>query len=84
MEYLYAALLPAIVWLVFVCLIAYFVKMHRWAKKRKGIAIAFGLFAQMFLPDPKVEQTIEFVREAKQKEMKKLSQAQADKDNKNE
>ncbi len=52
----YIALAP---WLVFVlcALIAKFL-MH-FAKKRRGIAIVFGIFVQMFMPDPFVERTIE-------------------------
>ena len=43
----------------------FFVLMYKWAKKQKGAAMAFGMFVQMFLPDPNVEQTIEMVVESK-------------------
>ncbi len=63
-------IMPLIMWLILVCLILLFSALYRWAKKRKGVAIAVGLFIQMFLPDPKVQQTIEFVAESKQKTVK--------------
>ena len=44
--------------------------MTGWAKNRKAGAIAFGLFMQMLLPDPKAQITIEAVAERKQ-EVKK-------------
>tara|TARA_B110000091_G_C13675874_1_gene415715 strand:+ start:854 stop:973 length:120 start_codon:yes stop_codon:yes gene_type:complete len=39
--------------------------MTGWAKNCKAGAIAFGLFFQMFLPDPSAESTIEAVVERK-------------------
>ena len=41
-----------------------------WARHKKVGAIAFCLFVQMFLPDPKAQVTIETVVERKQ-EVKK-------------
>mgnify|MGYP001108089144 CR=1 FL=1 len=78
MEATNAVWLPLIVWLVFVCLLAFFLLMYHWARKKKGAAMAFGMLVQMFLPDPKVQQTIEFVVESKQEERKKSSCSQPD------
>lgn len=58
-------LTSVIMWLGFICLIFVFRTLYRWAKQQKGAAIAIGLFIQMFLPDPKAQQTIEYVVEAK-------------------
>lgn len=59
-------------WLVFVVLGVVASWLLKLAKKRKGIAVAFGIFVQMFTPDPMVEQTIKTVqvdkRVVKQKE----------------
>ncbi len=41
------------------------VVLFKSAKKRKGVAMAFGMMAQMFLPDPQVEKTIETIISAK-------------------
>ncbi|NVK58238.1 MAG: hypothetical protein HWE26_21830 [Alteromonadaceae bacterium] len=71
--------LPLLVSLVFAFLIGFFVLMYRWARKQKGAAMAFGMMVQMFLPDPKAQQTIEHVIEVKQKESKKSQQSQGDK-----
>ncbi len=48
-------------WLVFVALALIAKLLLNFAKKRRGIAIAFGVFVQMFMPDPMVEQTIKTV-----------------------
>jgi hypothetical protein len=48
-------------WLVFVILAIFASLLLKFAKKRRGIAIAFGVFLQLFLPDPMVEKTIETV-----------------------
>lgn len=48
--------------------VCFFVMMCKWAKKKKGAAMAFGMLVQMFLPDPKVEQTIEMVVESKKED----------------
>ncbi len=71
MERLQAAYLPILVWLVFIALLAFFILMYHWARKQKGAAMAFGMLIQMFLPDPKVQQTIEHVTESKQEEREK-------------
>ena len=71
MEILEILALPLVTWFGFSCLVCLFIRMHGWAKKKKGVAFALGVFVQMFLPDPKAQQTIEFVVEAKQKESKK-------------
>mgnify|MGYP005812451255 CR=1 FL=1 len=59
-------------WLFFVILAMIASRLIKLAKKRKGIAFAFGVFVQMFMPDPLVEQTLKMVqidkRVVKQKE----------------
>ena len=65
MEVSYEVYLPILVWLAFCVLVFVFSVLYRWAKKQKGAALAVGLFIQMFLPDPKVQQTIECVAESK-------------------
>lgn len=49
-------------WLVFIVLVIVACWLLKFARKRKGIAIAFGIFVQMFSPDPMVEQTIKMVQ----------------------
>lgn len=49
-------------WLLFVVLAITACWLLKLAKKRKGIALAFGVFVQMFSPDPMVEQTIKMVQ----------------------
>ena len=46
-------------WLVFVMSALIAKLLIRFAKKRRGVAIAFGVLVQMFSPDPYVEKTIE-------------------------
>ena len=60
---IYAELKPWIIFLIFIWLC---LKLVTLARKRKGVALAFGIFAQMFLPDPKVEQTIEAIVQRKE------------------
>jgi len=54
----YLALAP---WLVFAGLSIIAIVLMKFAKKRRGIAIAFAVFVQMFSPDPLVEKTIAMV-----------------------
>ena len=54
----YIFLLP---WLSFIFFAWCAHKLIRYAHKRKGIAVAFGIFVQMLLPDPQIEKTIETV-----------------------
>lgn len=49
-------------WLFFAVLALIGCWLLKLAKKRKGIAFAFGVFVQMFTPDPMVEQTIKMVQ----------------------
>ena len=49
-------------WLVFIVLAIIASLLLKFAKKRKGIAFAFGVLVQMFVPDPLVEQTIKVVQ----------------------
>jgi hypothetical protein len=58
-------------------------KMIDWARHRKAGAIAFGLFVQMFLPDPRAQITIESVVERKQ-EVKKQQDGKAEPDDEQE
>jgi len=59
-------------WLVFIVLAIFACCLVKLARSHKGIAVAFGIFVQMFSPDPMVEQTIKMVqvdkRVVKQKE----------------
>lgn len=65
MEVSYQVYLPLFVWLAFCVLVFVFCVLCGWAKKQKGAALTVGLFIQMFLPDPKAQQTIEYVTESK-------------------
>ncbi len=49
-------------WLTFVVLAIIACCLFKLARKRKGIAFAFGVLVQMFIPDPQVEQTIKTVQ----------------------
>ena len=62
-------------WLVFVVLAVIACWLLQLAKKRKGIAFAFGVFVQMFMPDPLVEETIKMVQVDKRVITKKEKQA---------
>ena len=68
--------LPLFVCLGFAAVLVFFYLMYKWARKRKGAAMAFGMLVQMFLPDPKVQQTIEIVTESKQEQKNKSGQIQ--------
>ena len=64
-------LLPSVI----VALLIYLLfNLQKVAKKGGKVAIALGMFFQMFIPDPKVQQTIEMV--VKQKERKMAEQEQ--------
>lgn len=67
-----------LIWLGFLILIWLFRVLCNLAKKQKGVALAAGLLMQMFLPDPKVQHTIEFIAEKKEQSGK----AQPDKKSK--
>lgn len=54
----YLALAP---WFVFACLSFFAIILMKFAKKCRGIAIAFAVFVQIFSPDPFVEKTITMV-----------------------
>lgn len=53
-------------WLVFIVLAIIACWLLKQAEKHKGIAFAFGVFVQMFSPDPMVEYTIKIVQIDKQ------------------
>ena len=76
MEISYGQFLPLIVCAGFAAVLGFFYLMYKWARKRKGAAMAFGMLVQMFLPDPKVQQTIEIVTESKQEQKNKSGQTQ--------
>ncbi|MCP4325045.1 MAG: hypothetical protein GY787_25005 [Alteromonadales bacterium] len=61
-------------WLAFIILAIIACWLLKLAKKRKGIAIAFGIFVQMFSPDPMVEQTIKMAQVDKQMVKQKVKQ----------
>ena len=69
MERLHDAFLPLMVWLGFIGMVVFFAFIYRWARRQKGAALAFGMFIQMFLPDPRAQQTIEWVAKAEQEEV---------------
>lgn len=48
-------------WLVFAGLSIIAIVLMKFAKKRRGVAIAFAVLVQMFSPDPLVEKTIAMV-----------------------
>lgn len=68
------AVMPWFVLLIFILLSF---QMIDWARHRKAGAIAFGLFVQIFLPDPKAQITIEAIVERKQ-EVKKQQAGDAE------
>ncbi|MEP0356279.1 MAG: hypothetical protein ABJH06_04710 [Paraglaciecola sp.] len=70
MIYLQTLLYGALPWLYFIGFIFFSLIMISWARNRKAVAIAFGLFLQIYLPDPRAQITIEAVVERKQ-EVKK-------------
>lgn len=72
---------PFITGLICIGMVVFFALMIKWARKRKGAAMAFGILVQMFLPDPKVEQTIEMVAEKKETKHNKGAAADNDGDN---
>jgi hypothetical protein len=74
----YLALAP---WFVFVGLSFFAVILMMFAKKRRGIAIAFAVLVQMFSPDPLVEKTIAMV--VSEKRNIKKQQGKEDGKNKN-
>jgi hypothetical protein len=55
---LFLALAP---WIVFAVLSLLAMIMMKFAKKRRGVAIAFAVLVQMLLPDPLIEKTITMV-----------------------
>ncbi len=61
-------------WLAFIILAIIACWLLKLAKKRKGIAIAFGIFVQMFSPDPMVEQTIKMAQVDKRIVKQKVKQ----------
>ncbi len=61
-------------WLAFIILAIIACWLLKLAKKRRGIAIAFGIFVQMFSPDPMVEQTIKMVQVDKRIVKQKVKQ----------
>ena len=64
-------------YIIFLAMSAIFWLLYKSAKRWRGVAFAFGMLVQMFLPDPKVEQTIQMVIE--EKRAKKQSAGQGDK-----
>lgn len=57
-------------WLVFIVLALIAKLLISFAKRRRGVAFAFGILVQMFSPDPFVERTIETVIVEKRQEKK--------------
>lgn len=69
----FLALLPWFVFIIFVCIAHLLI---RFAKKRRGIAMVFGVLVQMMLPDPQVEKTIETMVVKKRAAEEKQKQAE--------
>ncbi|GLX77272.1 hypothetical protein tinsulaeT_06120 [Thalassotalea insulae] len=67
MEYYHQVLLAFLPWCVFIILALIAKKLLHLAKKRRGLAMAFGVLVQMLLPDPQVQKTIETVVVQKRK-----------------
>jgi hypothetical protein len=65
-------------WLFFIGLALIGTLLLKFARKRKGIAMALGILLQMVLPDPFVEKAIAMVVSEK-KEVKKQQQQDGDK-----
>ena len=63
----------------FTVVLGFFCLMYRWARNQKGAAMAFGMLVQMFLPDSKVQQTIEIVVESKKEQKSKSGEIQKSK-----
>ncbi len=61
MDYYYSIFIIFTPWLSFILLALLAKKLLSSANKRKGVAVAFGVLVQMFLPDPQVEKTIETI-----------------------
>lgn len=57
-------------WLLVMVLILIAPKLVSWAKQRRSVAVTFGILAQMLLPDPNVQKTIETVVEIRQEAKK--------------
>ncbi len=67
MENYYQVLLALLPWCVFIAMAILAKTLLRLAKKRKNIAMAFGVLVQMLLPDPQVQKTIETIVVQKRK-----------------
>jgi len=61
MDYYYEFFIVLLPWFSFVFFALCAKKLLKYAEKRKGIAVAFGVLVQMLLPDPQIEKTIETV-----------------------
>lgn len=70
---------PLIIFLLF---ILSSLKLVTWARQRKGLALAFGIFVQMLLPDPKAQQTIEAIAQRKDEVKKQQDENAESKKNK--
>jgi hypothetical protein len=75
MDELYEILYALLPWICLLAVLGLFNKLVSWARKRKGAAIAVGLLVQMFIPDPKVQETIQLVVKQKQQQVKKSEQS---------
>lgn len=70
-DYYYEAVIVLLPWFSFIFFALCAKKLLKYAHKRKGIAVAFGVLVQMLLPDPQVEKTIETVIVAEKKVVKR-------------
>lgn len=61
-------------YIIFLAMSAIFWLLYKSAKRWRGVAFAFGMLVQIFLPDPKVEQTIQMVVEEKRAKKQAIQQ----------
>ena len=66
MEILEQVFMPLLPWALFGAFVYGLSKMTALARRASKVAIAVGVLTQMFIPDPKVEQTIQMVVKQKQ------------------
>jgi len=71
MEYYRELLIVLLPWLIFILFAFLASILIKLAKKRRGVAVAFGVMAQMLLPDPQVEKTIETMIVTERRDIRK-------------
>jgi hypothetical protein len=81
MENLEQILMPLIPWAMVGGFIFLMSNLTKQARKATKVAIAVGVFVQMFTPDPKVEQTIQLIVQQKQQSENQQGQAEGESNN---